>query len=253
MSATRVYRAELHIHTVLSPCAEVEMIPPLIIQEATDLGINLLGITDHNASANVESVMVAAKGSGIHVLPGMELQTHEEVHLLCLFDTLDQLREMQKHVDQNMPDLKNRPDYFGEQFVVDSTGDFICREDKLLLTSCSLTIIEACRHVNDLGGLLIPAHVDRQAFGLLPVLGLIPDELSDAVAFEVSRHINPLKAAEVFPQLADKTLIQSGDVHRLEEFLGVNYFRIEKPCVSEIKKAFLKSDGRLFEISNPNL
>ena len=253
MSEIRVYRAELHIHTVLSPCAEVEMIPPLIIQEATDLGINLIGITDHNASANVESVITAAKGSGIHVLPGMELQTQEEVHLLCLFDTLDQLREMQKRVDQCMPGLNNRPDYFGEQFVVDSTGDFIRREEKLLLTSCSLTIIEACRYVNELGGLLIPAHVDRKAFGLLPVLGLIPDELLNSVAFEVSRHINPSKAVEIFPQLTQKTLIQSGDVHRLDEFLGVNYFRIKNPEISELKKALLKSGGRNFEISNPNL
>ncbi len=103
-----------------------------------DLGINILGITDHNATANIKSVITAAKGSGIFVFPGMELQTQEEVHVLCLFDSLDQVSEFQSHVDKTMPDLTNRPDFFGEQFVVDSTGDFIRREERLLLTSSSL-------------------------------------------------------------------------------------------------------------------
>ncbi len=83
-------RADPHVHTVLSPCAGVEMIPPLIVQEALERGIRLIAITDHNASANIPAVMEAARGTGLTVLPGMELQTREEVHLLCLFDTLEQ-------------------------------------------------------------------------------------------------------------------------------------------------------------------
>ena len=79
----RTYLAELHVHTVLSPCAEVEMIPPFIVQEAIKKGICLIAITDHNASANVGAVQKAASGTGLTVLPGMELQTREEVHLLC--------------------------------------------------------------------------------------------------------------------------------------------------------------------------
>jgi PHP family Zn ribbon phosphoesterase len=247
------YRAELHVHTVLSPCAEVEMIPPLIIQEALNLGINILGITDHNASANVKAVMEAAEGTGIHIFPGMELQTVEEVHLLCLFDSLDQLLEMQRLVDKSMPGLINRPDYFGEQFVVDFTGEFIRREESLLLASSSLTIKQTCDIVKDLNGLLIPAHVNRRAFGLLTTLGLIPEELQNMEAFEISRHISPENACLEFPQLQEKTLIQSGDVHRLSEFLGVNYFKMEQPSIEEMEKAFRKMDARDFHISKPNL
>jgi len=253
VSPINLFRAELHVHTVLSPCAEVEMIPPLIIQEAMDLGINLLAITDHNATANIEAVIKAARGSGIHIFPGMELQSHEEVHLLCLFDSLDQIRSMQIQVDKTMPGLQNNPDYFGEQFVVDSTGDFIRREESMLLASSSLSIKQACDLVSDLGGLLIPAHVNRKAFGLLPTLGFIPEELSCNQVMEISRHISAEKALLEYPQLSGKTLIQSGDVHRLSEFLGVNYFHLEKPSIHELSLAFSNLDGRDFAINQPNL
>ncbi len=253
MSPFKTFRAELHIHTVLSPCAEVEMIPPLIVQEALDRGIQIIGITDHNASANVGAVMEAARGTGVHVFPGMELQSREEVHLLCLFDTLEQLNEMQVQVSKCLPALSNRPDFFGEQFVVDSTGEFIRREDQLLLTSSSLTIKQACELVNRLNGLLIPAHVNRQAFGLLPTLGMIPEELEHHRVMEISRHITPEKANLEFPQLKRLTLIQSGDAHRLNEFLGVNVFTMENPSISELNLSFQHIDERLFEISHPNL
>ena len=121
----RTHVAELHVHTVLSPCAEVEMIPPFIVRTAVERGIHLIAVTDHNASANVAAVQQAAHGTNLTVLPGMELQTREEVHLLCLFDTLEQLAAWQATVDANLPDLENNIDYFGEQFVVDHTGDFI--------------------------------------------------------------------------------------------------------------------------------
>lgn len=253
MSPLAAFRAELHIHTVLSPCAEVEMIPPLIIQEALDLGINLLGITDHNASANIGAVMEAATGTGIHILPGMELQTHEEVHVLCLFDTLDQVDAFQQKVDAAMPALENRPDFFGEQFVVDATGDFIRREEKMLLASSSLSIKQALSLVNDLGGLLIPAHINRKAFGLLPTLGFIPEELQATRVMEISRHMTREQALDTYPQLREKVLIQSGDVHRLNEFLGVNYFTLEKPSIKELAYAFSEIGGRNFQIRQPNL
>ena len=105
-------RAELHVHTVLSPCAEVEMIPPLIVREALERGISLIAITDHNASSNVSAVQKAAVGSGLTVMPGMEVQTREEVHILCLFDTLEQMSAWQASVDRFLPDTANNPDYF---------------------------------------------------------------------------------------------------------------------------------------------
>jgi 3',5'-nucleoside bisphosphate phosphatase len=241
------YRSELHVHTVLSPCAEVEMIPPLIVQEALDLDIHLIAVTDHNSSSNVEAVQKAARDTDLIVLPGMELQTREEVHLLCLFDTLDQLAAWQKVVDTHLPALENDPEHFGEQFIVDETGDFVAREPRLLLASAGLTVLDAYEGVTNLGGLLIPAHVNRRAFGMITNLGFIPTDIPFS-ALEISRHLSPEEAPQKYAQLDQYPLIQSGDVHRLEEFLGNNEFWLEKPTIQEIKLALAFQDGRHYRI-----
>lgn len=237
----QTFRAELHVHTVLSPCAGVEMIPPLIVQEALDCGLRLIAITDHNASANVNAVIEAARGTDLVVLPGMELQTREEVHLLCLFDTLEQLAQWQTTVDALLPDLPNNPEYFGEQFVVDASGEFIRREERLLLNSVNLGLEQAAAQVTALGGLAIPAHVERSANGLIPLLGLIPPGFE---ALELSRHITPEAARQKFPQIRSFPLLQSGDVHLLDGFLGTTYLTLAEPSIAEIRLALAGKDGR---------
>ena len=239
----KTYIADLHVHTVLSPCAEVEMIPPLIVQTALDKQIDLIAITDHNASANVGAVQQAAQGTGLIVLPGMELQTREEVHVLCLFDTLEQLANWQSIVDAHLPHLENNIEYFGEQFVVDETGEFIRRETQLLLTSVNLSLSETVEGVSSIGGLAIPAHVDRRAFGLIANLGFVPTDVT-IEAVEISRHLLPADAANKFPQLKNYPLLQGGDVHRLNEFLGANVLHMAAPTIGELKKALRREDER---------
>ncbi len=239
----KTYVAELHSHTVLSPCAEVEMIPPLIVQTAIEKGINLLVVTDHNASANVIAVQKAAQDTGLIVLPGMELQTREEVHLLCLVDTLDQLEAWQSVVNEHLPPLENNIEYFGEQFVVDEAGEFIRRETQLLLTSADLSLDEAIEAVNSIEGLAIPAHVDRKANGLLEILGFVPAD-TPIEALEISRHISIDMALLRYPQMRGYPLVRDGDAHRLDEFLGVNEFLIESPTIAELKMALRHENGR---------
>jgi PHP family Zn ribbon phosphoesterase len=245
------YRSEFHVHTLLSPCAEVEMSPPLIVAQALELGIHLIAITDHNASSNVEAVKKAAADTNLIVLPGMEIQTREDVHSLCIFDNLEQLEIFQELVDSTLPDLQNNSDYFGPQYVVDPSGTFIREEKRLLLTSSSLTLEDACKEVINLGGLFIPAHVDRKTNGLFANLGFIPPGLNPS-AIEISKHITPQNAYQQFPQIGMFPLIQSGDVHRLDEFLAPNYIHVESPTVSEIKQALMNQAGRSLEI-HPNL
>ena len=246
----KTFRAELHIHTVLSPCAGVEMIPPLIVQTAIKNGLNLIAITDHNASENVPAVTKAAEGENLTVLPGMELQTKEDVHVLCLFDTLVQLEQLQTLVNQNLPPIKNNIEYFGEQFIVDHSGEFIKRKEQLLITAVGLSFEKAYHAVTDLGGLFIPAHVNRQVFGLIYHLGFVPPDLP-IDALEISRHISPEEARKAFPQIQAYRLIQSGDVHFLDDFLGVNQFLIKEPTISELKMAFKEENGRQFSIRSP--
>jgi hypothetical protein len=235
------FRADLHVHTVLSPCAEVEMIPPLIVQEALERGIHLIAITDHNTTGNIRAVMEAAQGTDLTVLPGMELQTREEVHLLCLFETLEQAETWQKVVDSALPERSNNPEFFGEQFIVDASGEFIRREERLLIVSAEIGLDDAAAQVHALGGFAIPAHVDRKAFSLIANLGLVPPGFE---ALEISRHLKPSEAAIRYPQIRGYPLIQNGDVHRLDEFLGTCEFHIESPTLSEIRMALKSVEDR---------
>ncbi|WP_322508348.1 PHP domain-containing protein [Anaerolinea sp.] len=229
-------RAEFHIHTVLSPCADIEMIPPLIVEQALSRNIHLIAITDHNHTANIEAVQKAAEGTPLKVLPGMELQTSEEVHVLCLFEELEQAKAFQKIVDEHLPNLENNIDFFGEQFVVDETGDFVRREERLLLTSTSLNLHQAWEEVQALGGLFIPAHVNRKAFGLLPTLGMIPLDTPIEIV-EISRDLPKEKVCELYPQICSTPFIQSGDAHFLDDILGWNHLWIPEISLKEISLA----------------
>lgn len=243
------FRADLHVHTVLSPCADIGMIPPLIVQKSLEHHIDLIAITDHNSSANVDAVQKAAEGTGLAVLPGMEVQSREDVHLLTLFENLDALQAWQEQVDNALPDLPNQPEFFGEQFIVDETGDFIRSETRLLLTSTGFTIDEIFDRVHSLGGLAIPAHVERFSFGLLPTLGLISEKWP-LLALEISRQITPEKACARFPALCNYELIQDGDVHQLDGFLGTTIFTLAAPTLTEIRLALHHMDGRDVFIGN---
>ena len=237
------FRADLHVHTVLSPCADVEMIPPLIVQKALEKHIDLIAITDHNASANVPAVQKAAEGTDLIVFPGMEVQSREDVHLLTIFETLNQLNTWQTEVDETLPNLPNQPAFFGEQYVVDETGDFLRSENRLLATSTRLSIDEVFERVDVLGGIVIPAHVERTSYGLFPTLGLISEKWN-VPALEISRTITPERAARLFPALGKHPLIQSGDVQHLDGFLGTKVFTLDTPTLTEIRLAFKGIDGR---------
>jgi 3',5'-nucleoside bisphosphate phosphatase len=246
----RPYLADLHIHTVLSGCAEVEMVPPLILKQAERLGLGLIAITDHNACHNVEAVIEAADGTGIHVLPGMELQSREEVHLLCLFDTVSQSQEWQQEVFQKLPPLTNREEVFGAQYVVDSTGDWRTTEERLLASSVDMALDEAISKVHELGGIVIPAHVDRPSFSLLSNLGFVPEGI-DVQGLEVTPRFIPSSGFRQWPQLKAWCLIVNGDAHRLQEIQHRTLLKISAPVVQEISLALQGMEGRKVVVDWP--
>lgn len=173
------------------------MIPPLIVQRALELGLGLIGIADHNCAANAAAVIEAAQGTGLTVLPGMEVQTREEVHMLCMFDTLEQVASWQRTVDAALPGLPNREDFFGAQYVVDATGAHRYTEERLLATSTALSVEQVAADVEALGGLCIPAHIDRPSYSIVSNLGFVPQGL-------------PVAGLEITPRAVGRAKIGTG-------------------------------------------
>ena len=227
------FTADLHLHTVLSACAEGEMLPEFIIERAGELGLDIIAVTDHNSCENAAAMIRAAEGTSIDVWPGMEVQSREEAHLLCLFDTLDQALAWQEVVYASLPPLKNRPSVFGEQVVLASDGEPVGTNDRLLATSTFLSVEEVVRGVSHLGGLCIPAHVDRPMYSLIANLGFIPPDLA-IPGVEVSHLLGPKEARARFPQLARYGLIADGDAHRLGEMCRRNTLKMAHRTTAEL-------------------
>ena len=237
--------ADLHIHTVLSPCAEYRMVPALIIERAIEAGLDMLAITDHNSGENAAAVMSAALGSGVAVLPGMEVETREGVHILTIFDTVDSLVQWQEQVYRALPDRENDERAFGAQLVVDCEGNLISRNRRLLIAAVDISIDMVVAAVQEIGGVPIPAHVDRPSSGLLGVLGLIPEGL-DVPAMEISPRLTPAQAVALYPELAGRTILRSSDAHTLEDITNVSTrFLVSEASVRELARACRGEFGRL--------
>ncbi len=231
---------DLHIHTVLSPCAEVEMIPPLIVNTAINAGLDLIAVADHNSVENAEAVIKAAQNTALKVLPGVECETLEGVHMLCIFDKIDEALGLQELIYSKLPNLPNKPETFGPQFVVDENGEFIRYNERLLLVPAELTIEELFEAADGVGGLVFPSHVDRPAYGILEVLGFLPEEPCFK-AVEISSRITPEDAISRYPTLKGKTLLRSSDAHRLSDIgSGKTVLDLAHRTVEEIKKVIGK-------------
>lgn len=244
----RYLLADLHVHTVLSACAEVEMIPPLIVQRALALGLAMIGIADHNSVRNAGAVLEAACGTGLTVLPGMELSSREEVHLVCLFDSLCQAEAWDRIVASALPPLANDEHRFGAQYVVDATGQHVETEERLLSVATALSIEEAVTGVRACGGMVVAAHVDRPSFSLIGNLGLVPAGLEIA-GLELSRQAKPEQVVRQMPQVAGFGYLVGGDAHRLEEMTARTMFKVRGATVAELCLALASRHGRRVEIA----
>jgi len=239
------YKIDLHIHTALSPCAEQEMTPPKIIHAAKAKSLKMIAVTDHNTAENTGATIKAAEGSGIFVIPGMEIQTREEVHMVCLFPDLEACLACQEIVYHNLPNQLNNPGVFGSQSVMDSTGRVIRELDKMLLISTDMSVETTAGTVTGLGGLCIPAHVDRPSYSLMAALGFVPPDLS-VMAMELSRQMSADEAALLLPALSGYTFISSSDAHCLQD-IGANpsvIYSAAPPDFSDLAKAIKNISGR---------
>lgn len=241
--------ADFHIHTLLSPCAEIEMTPHHIIMRAAQYGVDAVAITDHNASANAAAAVEAAKSYGVKVFPGMEVECREEAHIVVLFDTLEQLAAWQKIVDANMSGLKNNAERFGAQFIVDDDDNFIAEEERMLLGPLKLPAAEVIQKVNAMGGMAIAAHVDRPSYSLLMQLGFLPSDMGLAAAEISSAGIRELKEQKLKLALGGLNYVTDSDAHMMDSFINgpKNLITVKSLTVAELKLALAAEDGRSWQ------
>lgn len=234
----------MHIHTVLSPCGDLDMSPVNIVSNAAQKGLEIIGITDHNTTRHCELITRLAENRGIFVMQGAEVTTREEVHCLVFFENNDALSKFQVFLDENLPDIENNPDIFGYQVQVDENDNVIYEERKLLINAISKSINEVELFVHSLNGLFIPAHIDRQKNSIYSQLGFLPDNMK-ADALEVSRVTTPDQFLATHPETGNYSLIRNSDSH-YPEHIGTAYtdYYIESASFAEIKMALKGIKGR---------
>jgi 3',5'-nucleoside bisphosphate phosphatase len=238
------FSADLHIHSVLSPCGDLEMSPRNIVERASELQLDIIGIADHNTTRHGTLIKKLAEEKGMFVLCGAEVTSIEEVHCLCFMPDMEALGVFQLYLDQYLFATKNNVNYFGHQVQVDEDEMIVYEEEKLLIQSIDRTVSQIASFVHSLDGLFIPAHINRQTNSLISQLGFVPDDLKYD-ALEISKHISREDFLSQHPELAGATIIQDSDAHFLRHMGEVrNEFRIEKPDFEEIRMALHKKHGR---------
>lgn len=239
----RGFKADLHIHTCLSPCGDLKMSPQAIVREAKHKGIGIIAICDHNTAENAGAVIKAARNRGVTVLPGMEVTTREEVHICALFERLPMALKLQALVYENL-EGENDDKVFGMQVAVDAEGRVLGFNRRLLIGATGLSVEETVDAIHSLRGLAIAAHIDREGFGIIGQLGFIPPELSfDAV--EVSSRMEIAEARQEFTDCQKYPFLRSSDAHYLEDVgEGTTTFLLGEASFAEIKLALKGEEGR---------
>ncbi len=235
---------DLHIHTALSPCGSLEMGAPEIVLAARKAGIDVIGIADHNTCDNFQAVYEAAEGDPT-VLPCIETQSAEDIHVLSVFSDLDTASAYKEWLWQKIMPIKNDVDYFGYQVVLDRFNNILREEEILLLQGSGYEVDQIVSKVQEFGGLAILAHVDRPSFSYPIALGPMPQDYP-ADAFELSRRVDSQQAAKWREDYPERVFIRSSDSHTLDTFSRANCTKmmLEAPTFDEIKKAVREEDGR---------
>ena len=240
----REITVDLHVHTCLSPCATLDMTPRKIVARAVEMKLDMIAVTDHNSAENAGAVMRAAAGVPLTVLPGFEVTSAEEAHVVCLFDRLANAHVFQELVYERLQAGENDENLFGLQVVANEDDEVEGMNPRLLIGATSLRIEELVAAVHSHHGLAIASHIDREMFSLVGVLGFIPPGLAlDGV--EISRRMSLLKARQRFPEYAHYPFVAASDAHDLNE-LGVNpmTLRAAAPDFAELRRALRGEEGR---------
>ena len=209
------YLYDLHIHSCLSPCGDNDMTPNNIVGMAAISGLEIIAITDHNTCKNAPAVLRVAEEAGILAIPGMELCTAEEAHVVCLFETLEGAMAFDRYIYDNMPHIQNKPEIFGEQRILDENDELTGTLDDLLLVASYVGADEVKALAEQYGGTAFPAHVDRDSYSVTAALGSIPPEGGYTFA-EVTREADLDAVKAMYPELNAMGIVRDSDSHYLD-------------------------------------
>jgi hypothetical protein len=223
---------DLHLHSCLSPCGDEAMTPGNIAGMAHLKGLDLIAVTDHNTARQLPAVEAACRRMGVNLLPGMELTTREEAHLLAYFPSVEAALAFSERVYLLLPDMPNMPDFFGRQLILDEDDGVLGVEDRLLISALDMSLEDLTAGIRAFGGLPVPAHINRGANGLLNALGFLPPG-SDFAALEI------VPALPCPGDYSGWKILRSSDAHRLEDmFERVFFLELPEPTAAGFFAAF---------------
>ena len=231
---------DLHLHSCLSPCGDDDMTPSNIVGMAAVKGLDVIALTDHNSCKNCPAAMEHGETYGVTVIPGMELTTSEEVHVICLFPALEDSLAFDAYVYAHLLPIKNREKIFGKQQIMDAEDNVTGTLEKLLISATDISFDA----VNDLAasynGIAYPAHLDKSSTSLISNLGFIPPDSKFRCA-EVHdlRNLHTLKKSN--PYLNTCNIVSSSDAHYLGDINEPVYQIISSSrCIPDILEALVK-------------
>lgn len=239
----KIFAADLHIHTALSPCAAEEMTPPEIVRRAIETRLDIIAVCDHNSSRNSAAVQAAA-GGRMCVFAGIELMTAEDIHILGIFPDARAAEMFGMKVHEKLP-LAGRRYFkkFGMQCILDSRGRVVGKEEKMLAASSGYSIGEAVGMLHEHGGLAIAAHINRSSFSIFSQLGIFPEDAGfDAVELFCPPQTRVDKEKYAFlglPAIVSSDSHYPADVGRCRTMI-----KMESACFEEFSKAIKGVDGR---------
>ncbi|WP_430810490.1 MULTISPECIES: PHP domain-containing protein [unclassified Carboxylicivirga] len=238
------YKADLHIHTVLSPCGSLDMSPVNIVTKALAAGLDMIGITDHNTTRQCAEVHRVGQLKGLYVLCGAEVTTKEEVHCLTFFENFEKLAAFQVYLDKYLPNIPNDAERFGYQVWVNAEEEIEGQEERLLISAIDQSIDEVEHTVRQLEGLFIPAHIFRPSFSVYSQLGFMPFGIKPD-AIEISARYALSEPLNNHPELKAYTVLHSSDAHFPEQ-IGHHYSLLEMraPDFQELRMALQGTKGR---------
>ncbi|MEN8265048.1 MAG: PHP domain-containing protein [Nitrospirota bacterium] len=241
------FKSDLHMHTCLSPCADLGMSPREIVKTAEEKGLDIIAITDHNSAENIIAAIKASENMRLKVLAGMEISSSEEAHILAFFDSIEGIMKLQDIVYDNLMPGENDEKLFGEQIVVNEKDEVLDFNKRLLIGATMLTAQEIIDTIHSLGGLSVASHIDKDAFSIISQLGFITEDLAFD-ALEMSPNITRNQAEESFGSYHSFTWISSSDAHYINDIgKRTTSFFMNEPTIEEMALAIKKMDGRKVE------